>query len=363
MSPISPQLITSAGALDHTSFTFHQSKMNFIKSLSPSFKVWRLLGLSPFALETISTANISRKQKLIHAFGIVAFVILSISASMMHVTYGLNRTDKWLQVWSAIGAFLFFFFANITLIESFIKRDSQLNWLIHLRSIDSALIADIGIQIDYGNEHLRHRRRLIQWKIFYSFTAIILLLPIFVKQSVHLWCSTALLALGYIIIGFRFHQFITYVDLIKYRYGLLNEFINKIHLNDLIQLSRQDGMVGVAQLVRTMSFNGVDEILPPIDKVELVYKLRHVSNLLVEANRQLNDLFCVSLSTSMIAHFYDLACSNYFIFILCHWQMHVKTPVKRSEISFAVVSSNDFFLIIYPHFAIRHANSKDASAN
>lgn len=289
--------------------------MNFSNSLLPSFKIWRLFGLSPFTLNENSPVNFNRYQKLFHVIVSLTFILLTIPVFRIHflVTNSLHGTDLWIQVWLFFGFFLIYTSSNISLIESFIKRNSQIKWLIHLRSIDSYMIDKIGIQIDYTNESLQHSKRIRRWYTVYSLISVFLL-PAFCTRNVCLMFSGIFATIADFIVALRFHQFTTYVDMIQHRYFVLNKFINKIYVNDLNLFARREGLFAVAHVVRIMDNSEIDPNWQPVDKFKLIDKLEHVSNLLVEANQQLNRLFPVSLTACVFMQSFDLICSNYFIF-------------------------------------------------
>lgn len=224
------------------------------------------------------------------------------------------RTDLWIQVWLFLGFFIAFFAAYIALIESFMKRNSQIKLLINLHYIDTYMIDKIGIQIDYTTERRQHSKRIRRWYTAYSLIPIFILLPGLLTTSGPVMFSTILATIADFILGLRFHQLITYMELIQHRYFLLSQLINKIYVNDLNQLAQREGLLAVARAVRIMENDEIDPKWQPVDKAKLIDELINVSNLLVETTHQLHLLFPVSLTAGVFAHFFDLVCTNYFLF-------------------------------------------------
>lgn len=288
--------------------------MNFFNSLLPSLKIWRLFGLSPFALEPFSTSNINRNQDRIQIIRILIFILLSILAITANALYAMSIGDLWIHFWIVFARISGLSTSIIILIESSIKRESQVKWLIQLNSISSFIVDQIGIQIDYTAEHQRHTKRLNRWKTINTMIFILNTFLLLVANNVYLGSTFLFMSYAFNMHSFRFHQYVTYVDLIKHRYGLINEFINKIYLNDFNQLLRQEELIEDFYFLRKMIIMEVEEYRQPVNKFKLICQLRHASTLLTEASHRLNDLFSVSLTICIFRLFCQLIGNTYFMF-------------------------------------------------
>lgn len=271
--------------------------MCLFNSLLPSLKLWRLVGLSPFAVEPFSTSNINRHQDLIQIIRIFIVVLLSIFIIVIHTIYVLDLDDAWLQFWGVFAYSLALLAQLIILIESFIKRESQMKFLIQQNAIDSFMVDQIGIVIDYGLEQKQHTKRLRRWNILYGIAFVTSFSVVLASNSFYLMSVSLFTYIAQYTNALCFHQFTTYVHLIKYRYVLINEFINKIYLSDL------NRFMGHTQKI--------EEHRKPVNKIKLIGQLRHVSNLLVESSQQLNDLFSASLKVCILKYFCCSIGNNY----------------------------------------------------
>lgn len=205
--------------------------MQAIKPILPTLRLLQLFCLSPFSLKT---------DKLIPGpnryFDFYAVTSILVNAALL--VHGAFTTHLYLRkgesrITATIDIVMMCGIRSLTLlilIESFVKRMKQVRFLKCLNYIDEIFVLKLGIDMRYE----RHRKTTVN-KIFIWTTVFILIeLVIFLmawsdKDYLH-FCLLYLFP--FFISTLHYFQVNTYVNLIKYRFAMLNEILKGLDLVD-----------------------------------------------------------------------------------------------------------------------------------
>lgn len=280
--------------------------MSLLDSISFPLKVWRLASLNPFSPPSTLNTTPNKLHKFVHIIVIFAFVSFSVPCVVLQFEEALKVADLWHRAYGFILTFIYYSTLHITIIESFVAERKQIKLLTLFQSIDSILIDEIGIQINYTAEKQLHKSRVIRW--------MLLVLPAQILFSVASIAAGQPLTnlftiITYSVLALRFNQYTTYVALVLERYRLINEFIDEIYMNDLDEFERKRSLsssFGDYKIAKNTDH------LQRINRFKLIYDLRRSSHLLFAASEQLNTLYRFSFAACFIEEFVEIVCCNYF---------------------------------------------------
>lgn len=288
--------------------------MNFFDSIWCPFRLWQLLCFSPFTLDQIPTAIPRRIRKFYFAIAVVAmFHLLIIFAAFCTCEYLRLTRDLWILISAILHTNFGILTHAVALIESFARRNKQKQLLLQFDQIDSIVRHKIGIPIDYVTQRHQYVRRLKRRCIIYCLLATLSFGAIFTQRFI-ICLRSALSCCYYIIFVIWFHRYTTFVDVIYKRYRWINERINKIYLNDLNRMGTNENLTVVDGLVMCENRDEIEKNGQPIDKFQLIRDIKEASLLLVEASKNVNEIFAVSSTFFVFFEFVSLFLVNYFYF-------------------------------------------------
>lgn len=304
--------------------------MNFFDSISVPFRLWQITCLSPYHLEPQkhqTQSNFQRNCSFIAIFIQLLIAILVIIFFNTIVSQLLNQTVK---VLDGLTVGLAQLTALTIFWESYRKRQIQRNFFHKINSVDFLMEFKIGVRPDYTEKKKSNTRRTICWLVLNALNFIVnlIVLSIAFDTSYRWWI---VFYVSYSIYSLRYHQIITCVDLIHYRYQLLNRFINQLKTDNVVLVG--GGGVGYGENMdenRSMlnADGAIDIVKTTIDNDpvtivlyqrnrkksdvihEKIHYLRRICRLLSSANHNLNETFQWSMPLIIV---------NDFLQILINW--------------------------------------------
>lgn len=206
--------------------------MNIVDTISLQVKVWQLFGLSN--LKHISTKELIQSRNI--------FVVLTTFGQLA----GINRMFRHAKIYRysfghLIYSLLIMFMSTIVrilnmviFVELFAKTDKQAIFLDKITEIDSQLKKCLNIDVNYPYQKQRYKQLFLRFLFIGIIPHAIMGIGRFAfvdALAVHKFMASIVFQL----IALRFNQYTTYVDMIGWRYSLINRYINDFYGIDVSQ--------------------------------------------------------------------------------------------------------------------------------
>lgn len=299
--------------------------MDCFDSISLPFRLWQITCLSPYVLKSQQPKShptrVRRNCSIFAIVGEAMTIVLCIIFLDKIVNPALKQAVK---VLDSLTMFLMQLTALVILWESYRKRRLQQNFFNKISSIDFLMEFKMGIRLNHADKKKSIAKRMIGWLLLNVavFTTDFVILSMAFDIAYRWW---AIFFASYFICSLRYHQIATCVDVIHYRYQLLNQFINNhLRLNDC-----DDGEGGVhVHSTPTVVLDAVETRLDTdpvtlisshrngnqLDSVyERLHHLRRVCRLLSSANHNMNEAFQYSIPLIIVNDFLQILINWYWI--------------------------------------------------
>lgn len=296
-----------------TSFD-QQIKMKFLISLFWPLRVWQLLAVAPF--EVTKQLLIPAKNTKLYYYAIV-FLFVNIILLALCVIFSSTYIDWSGKNFTKFDDLLAMTIVRITsciiLGEAIFKENKQIEYFKQIICIDYVLHRSLHIRIDYDKYQFQNNLITAIW-VFSLFICVIS-----VTITTHMFGDPYIERFWAFYIGPLFvyslncHRMVLYVFVIRRRYQLLNQFIEKICLLQEENVGRQNIMQKLEPLSKIND--------PPIDSmaVQLICEpqlkdIRNSYQMLYEATKMINDLFLWSLPLCIAIDFHRLLVNTFYLF-------------------------------------------------
>lgn len=264
--------------------------MNLFDSIALPLKIWQATGLSPFKAGTYSSIKIRRFRSV---FIPVVCLIFLYKSNVDINRFELNRESFPRLLKSMVDnvSQLSIFIRIITIfMESLWQSDKQKRFLRDIMTIDEQFEHNMNIDVQYKEQKRRHNQRLFWWISFFVVIGLgsqWIRFLFYQNNSTHSLFNRAVKCFGLIIV-LRFYQYSTFVDMISWRYRLINQDINEYY-----------GEAGswVFQTVRPENPRQIAELCKRLHVMQMIYRS------IGRASKRVNELFPVSLSLCIFADF------------------------------------------------------------
>lgn len=303
--------------------------MQFLKTLFPSFFIWQFFSLSPFIL---SKDSLMPKLSLIHN----VISAISIGIQLAVIVYGLVDFKHYIAFnvnkIKIFGDILSMTLVRVTcisiVIESWLKRSLQISFLHKINEIDTILNKKLQISLKYEMQRKKSTCRLIAMIGLYLCLQTIVLTASFDSELSLFGVFCALYSVPLFVCTMRVYQFNSYVDLITYRYQLINKCIETLILkktfDDVKTLDK------FPQFVYNRSFFiGQDKKLEAHLIMNKIKHLRDAYRLLIKVNQMLVNQF----NWSMLANLFNDYCN---VLINLYW-LTMNVVQQGSKLEFFIV--------------------------
>lgn len=285
--------------------------MEFIKTLFPAFFVWQFLSLCPFTLTRISLQPIVSK---LHNFITIASVAIQFGVLIfgfcdfkhyIHQSYA-----SIIITISAIQSMVFVRCTSIAVIsESWLKRSTQMEFLRQLDHIDAILHKKLLIDLNYDKQRRVNFRKFIGWiGLYLSFEVCSGILGIFIETNAY-FVYMVFYAIPLFICVMRYHQFISFVNLLCDRFQAINEAVRNLSIEKCKESPKRLSKSSRGQ-ARYQKRHRELEICMIINKLR---HLRRVYHLIVESSHSLCRLFCWSMLFNIVNDFFNVLLNSYWV--------------------------------------------------
>lgn len=254
-------------------------------------------------------------KKVLVLFSIILFILL---AFICYTTFSPGRPDVYHDFRMAVIFFVLRFFppviAIIIYLESLIRRKSLEQFPIQIAFIDSIMRRQLCIDMKRDEEKSRTRCRLINWFVIMFGTFFSMTIYAFFHISTQSAGGTnsltkvllivsvayAIIVLPpFIVILLHFYRVVTFIDIVRYRYRLINDCLRNFH-----------------NFTNWDFHNKPDEIRVFLNSSKSFEKLRtiiRISRMLYTTSQCINDLFGWSL---MVCIFFNFNCFYIIAYLL-----------------------------------------------
>lgn len=230
----------------------------------------------------------------------------------------------------------------------------QQNFFHKINSIDFLLEYKMGIRPNYAQKEKSNAKLMIGWVILNAiiFTTNVVILDIAYDIAYRWWI---IFFASYFFCSFRYHQITTCVDVINYRYELLNRFINHLSLNDNDDVGDDVNNNGNDVHTKQSVFDVIETRLDNYsvtmisnkrneNRFDLIYEklhhLRRVCRLLSSANHNINEAFQFSM---------PLIIANDFLQVIINWYWILRVLLQPNIRLFKLIPPLSWTLMNFAH--------------
>lgn len=299
--------------------------MKFIETILPSLRVWQLFCLSPFAL-----TEKTRWPRIVRSFSIFCIVYIVVESAVL--VHGFVFTHFYLD-WRYPVVIVYGDLVTMTLarllaisvvIESWKKRHTQIEFLEKISEVDSILAYRLSIDLRYDANRRETNWKSFVWLVAFCSMTIYFIASLLNNKTDPYFLRFWLLYMGpFFICTLHYHQMVTYVRLVRYRFEAINHFIQSVCFSDEQVITNRDLLKMMQNVVKT---------IPPKseynDSKVMLYKklveVRTAYQLLYEASENINTLFRWTLPIN-IANDFQKGLTNIFLFITFMLQWNGET--------------------------------------
>lgn len=332
--------------------------MQFAVTLLPIFRVWQLFCLSPFGL-TKKGLKVSRENTH-RSIVIVCLIIHTIILihGLVYSSYFIGWTTSKSTVLNYSNLISLTSTRSLTIliiIESFVKRSTQIHFLEKISKIDSILTYKLNINIKFDAYRQSNLIWSTIWLLFFMIDVVAVFVFVYLYTDEYFLRLWAAIAIPFFICSLRYHQMVTYVMLIRNRYMIINEVIRDIHKTNNTKMNNRDiSLTANIFVKKAQSTANVDQFII----FKKLNDLREVYQLLYESTEYINDIFRWSLPINIAIGFHEALVNTYFVFVCL---ISPKIDLWR-QIAAGILTASYHFMEIIALSDTCHYSSEEVSA-
>lgn len=303
--------------------------MEFFNSISLPFRLWQMTCLSPFALKSQQNKSDPAKSNFNRNYSIIVIAAELISIILCLIFFNKIVNPKLTPVIKALDGLTMVLMQMTALVifwESFRKYRLQQNFFHKISSVDFLMEFKIGIRPNYVQKRKSNTKRMLGWLILNAIIFVTNLVILWIAYDIAYRWWTVFFA-SYFFCSLRYYQISTCVDVINYRYQLLNQVINHLSLdnqddnrgdeNNEFDIHARQSVFDVVEMhldkySMTLATDKRNE-----NRYDLIYEklhhLRRVCRLLSSANHNINEAFQFSIPLIIANDFLQLIINSFWI--------------------------------------------------
>lgn len=318
-------------------------KNRAVETLFPAIFIWQTLSMSQFTLKRNSF--IPKYHKIHNITASVSLVI-----QFVVFIYGFYNIELYIEmklppvliVTSMVSIQLYRILSMVIVIESWIKRSKEMEFLNKIAEIDEMMITQLQIDMNYRKKNRGNKKFLIIRIVSFTLVNISFLSSTSsVLSPKILRFFWTFIAIPQFIHFMRYHQIVSYMYLIRDRYRLLNKYIEKINKSENEMIGGPMLIADYSNISRRARRNFRTNFL----KRKLL-QVQRISRLLMDSKKLNDGLFKFSMIFILAFEFHTLLAGSYFTIFLIIKKGY--TPRSFSGISRT-------FLYVYNLFIVAQA--------
>lgn len=319
--------------------------MKFLISLVWPLRLWQLLAVAPFGVT--KQFSLPTKNTKLHYYAIISLFIhiillaLSVIFSSTYIEWSSKNFTKFDDILAMI---IVRSSSCIVVGEAIFKLNKQIDFFKQIIRIDFVLYRKLHIRIDYDKYQIRNNLITAIWIFGLLICVFCVSITTYTFGDLYSERFWAFYVGPLFIYSLNCHRMVLYVFIIRRRYQLLNQFIEKICMLQEKKVGNQNILQTFEQLSKINS--------PPIEPmaVQLISEsqlkdIRNIYQMLYEATEMINDLFLWSLPLCIGIDFHRLLVNAFYLFAV--WLLQENWLVIILAISWG--SLNIAHLIILSH--------------
>lgn len=288
--------------------------MKLLLSLQWPLRIWQMLAMAPFGVANKTMMPVKDVKLEVYA---VIWLVVNITLLLLCIIFSSKYID-WNAKTNAISnydnlmAIVTIRLCSCLIVgEAIFKLKKQTDFLERIVRIDFALQHKLQIDIDYKKHQFQSNILTIIW-IFISFSCVICVFVVFHitenSLSQRFWL---LYVFPFLIYSLHYHRMVLYVHVIRLRYQMLNQFIEKVCMfqergvvnNEILQAFKQMSKVAFSE-------SPIEQL---ISKSQLI-DIRNIYQTMYETSIIINDMFWWSLPLCIGIDFHRLLVNMYLVF-------------------------------------------------
>lgn len=287
--------------------------MKFLDSLLLPLRVWQILGMAPFGVAKKPLFSTNNTYLYVYTILLlIAFfvsLVLSLVFSPVYVDWnddeGVSKYDDMFAITMAWAT------SCVIAAEAIIKVDKQMELLQQIIRIDFVISRRLQIQIDYASYQFYNNVFTLIWSILTLICAIGTYFVMCQLNSPYAEGFWLFYCIPFTIYSMNYHRMAIYILVIRRRYKILNEFIEKVCLLQEKSIVNKD-IIQIVKMTSKISFSDFpsEQLLSESQMKDI----RNVYQMLYDATILFNEMFLWSLPLCIGIDFHRLLVNAFYVF-------------------------------------------------
>lgn len=284
--------------------------MKCLLTLQRPLRVWQLLAMSPFDMANKTLMPVKDVKLQLYGYTWLILNITLLILSMVFATTYIEWNDSIGNFDKLLAMLMIRSVSCLIVGEAIFKRQKQIDLLQKIVRIDGILRHKLHIQIDYDKHRMQNNILITIW-IFVCVSCIVcmnVVMHVTKHDGQRFWL---VYTFPFFIYSLNYHRMVTYVHVIRLRYQILNQFIEKVCLlqergivnNEILQSFQRVSKVAFVET----------KLEPLLSKSQLI-DIRNIYQIMYDASNTINDLFWWSLPLCIAIDFHRLLLNVYILF-------------------------------------------------
>lgn len=286
--------------------------MKLLTTLQWPLRVWNIFAMAPFGVTNKTLLPVKDvKLQFYSTVWLLLHIVLLILSVVYTSTY-LNWTELAIGNYDTLMAMMTIRLLSCLIVgEAIFKIQKQTEFLQQINRIDFILRHRLRIHIDYKKHQFQCNILTTIW-IFVCFSCAICVFVVYhIIEDVYSERFWVLYAFPFLIYSLHYQRMVLYVHVIRLRYQMLNQFIEKVCMfqergvvnNEILRAFKQMSKVAFADCP-------LEQL---ISKSQLM-DIRNIYQIMYETTNIINDMFWWSLPLCIGIDFHRLLVNSYLIF-------------------------------------------------
>lgn len=288
--------------------------MKFLASLAWPLRVWQFLGVSPLIV-TKKTLQPTKSSNFFNFAVVLLFVyVLLLVLSLIFSSTYIDWLSKDFTKFDDLIAMALVRIASCVIVgEAVFKLNKQIDFLEQILRIDFILNRKLHIRIDYKKFQFHNNLITVIWTVCLLFCAISVSVIFHMTGSAYDQRFWAFYIGPLVVYSLNCQRMVLYVYVVRRRYQLLNQFIEKIYMIQEKSIDTQNMLQTFEQLSKIKG-SPIGSLGVQLLTESQLRDIRTTYQMLYEAARMINDLFLWSLPLSICIDFHRLLVNVFLLF-------------------------------------------------
>lgn len=286
--------------------------MKFLTTLQWPLWVWQIFAMAPFGVTNKTSLPVKDVGlKFYSAVWLLLHITLLILCVVLSQTY-INWIEIAMGSYDTLLAMITIRLLSCLVVgEAIFKIHKQMDFLQKINRVDAILCHKLRIKIDYKKHKFQSKILTTIW-VFVCFSCAVCVFVVYhTVENRFRESFWVIYVMPFLIYSLNYHKIILYVHVIRLRYQMLNEFVEKTCLfhergivnNEILQAFKKMSKVAFANVPAEQL----------ISKSQLM-DIRNIYQMMYETTNIINNMFWWSLPLCIFVDFHRLLVNSYLIF-------------------------------------------------